>query len=105
MRKNFQYKSIFFLLSLFLLFGQYLLSLLYNQERSQNLRLKVEKVFEFSLEDCILKAIKNNLSLKAEMLTPEIADWNVTMAVERFLPSLSLIYNDQNTREASYSFS
>lgn len=49
MRKNFQYKSIFFLLSLFLLFGQYILGLPYNQERAQNLSLKGEKVLEFSL--------------------------------------------------------
>lgn len=86
------------------MFCQSLLTLPHNQEKAQNLSLEGEKVLELSLEDCILKAIKNNLSLKAEMLAPEIADWNVTMAVERFLPSLSLIYNDQNTREASYSF-
>jgi outer membrane protein TolC len=103
MRKNFLYTSVFF--SLFFSFiSQNLFSLPYNQEKVQNLGLEGEKVLELSLEDCILKAIKNNLTLKAEMLTPEIADWNVKMASEKFFPSLSFNYNDQNTRTASYSF-
>lgn len=59
---------------------------------------------ELSLEDCILKALKNNLSLKAEMISPEIAEKNVAMAIEKFMPNLSLNYNAQSTRSASYSF-
>jgi len=59
---------------------------------------------QLSLDDCILKALKNNLGLAAEMITPELADRNVTLAVEKFLPSLSLNYNQQDTRTASYSF-
>jgi len=62
------------------------------------------KVLELSLEDCLLKAIKNNLNLKAETITPEIADKNVTLATEKFIPTLSFNYNAQNTRTASYSF-
>ena len=59
---------------------------------------------ELSLEQCIYKALKNNLNLKAEMLTPEIADKNVTLATEKYIPSFSVNYNDQSTRTASYSF-
>lgn len=59
---------------------------------------------ELSLEDCILKALKNNLNLKAEMISPEIADKTVALAVEKFMPTLSLNYNAQSTRSASYSF-
>ncbi|MGB9906520.1 MAG: TolC family protein [Candidatus Saccharicenans sp.] len=59
---------------------------------------------ELSLEDCILKALKNNLNLKAEMISPEIADKNVSLAIERFMPTLSLNYNAQSQRSASYSF-
>ncbi|MDI6850162.1 MAG: TolC family protein [Candidatus Saccharicenans sp.] len=59
---------------------------------------------ELSLEDCILKALKNNLSLKAEMISPELAAKNVSLAVEKFMPTLSLNYNAQSTRSASYSF-
>jgi len=63
-----------------------------------------QKVLELSLEDCIYRALKNNLNLKAEMLTPEIADRAVTLASEKYIPSISLNYNDQSTRTASYSF-
>lgn len=59
---------------------------------------------ELSLEDCILKALKNNLNLKAEMITPEIAGRSVSLAAEKFMPTLSLNYNAQSTRSASYSF-
>ncbi|MCX8159848.1 MAG: TolC family protein [Candidatus Saccharicenans sp.] len=59
---------------------------------------------ELSLEDCILKALRNNLNLKAEMISPEIAEKNVALATEQFMPTLSLNYNAQSTRSASYSF-
>ncbi|MGB4704073.1 MAG: TolC family protein [Candidatus Saccharicenans sp.] len=61
-------------------------------------------VLELSLDDCIYRAIKNNLNLKAEMLTPQIAEEAVTQAIEKFLPSFSVNFNKQNTRTASYSF-
>jgi outer membrane protein TolC len=62
------------------------------------------KQLELSLEDCLLKALRNNLNLKAEMLTPQIADKNVTLASEKFVPSINFNYNNQNTKTASYSF-
>ncbi len=104
MKKNIQYTSIIFSLLFFLLLGQNPLILLYSQEKVNNSGLKGEKFLELSLQDCILKAVKNNLTLKAELLTPEISDWNVRIASEKFFPSLSVNYNEQNTRTASYSF-
>ncbi|MBC7363345.1 MAG: TolC family protein [Candidatus Aminicenantes bacterium] len=59
---------------------------------------------ELSLEQCIYKALKNNLNLKAEMLTPEMADKSVALAAEKYIPSFTVSYNDQSTRSASYSF-
>jgi len=38
------------------------------------------------------------------MITPQIADKNVTLATEKFIPSLNFNYNKQNTETASYSF-
>ncbi len=61
-------------------------------------------ILKLSLDECILKALKNNLGLAAEMITPEIANRNVTLAAEKFLPSLTFNYNQQDTRTASYSF-
>lgn len=63
-----------------------------------------EVSLELSLNDCIYRALKNNLGLAADMITPEIADRNVTLAIERFLPTITFNYNKQDTRNASYSF-
>ena len=63
-----------------------------------------ETKLPLSLEDCILKALKNNLNVAVEVLNPELADASVSLAKERFLPSLSFGYNLQNTNSPSFSF-
>lgn len=104
MKKNVLY--IFLLISVlgFLSFKKDLLGLPSAENQNSKSSSEVEKFLELSLSDCITKAIKNNLTLKAEMLTPEIADLNVRMATEKFIPSINLNYNNQNLRNASYSF-
>lgn len=57
-----------------------------------------------SLEDCILRALKNNLSVQVQVLNPELAVENLSRANEKFVPSLSLSYNKQDTQSASYSW-
>ncbi|MBN1270798.1 MAG: TolC family protein [Candidatus Aminicenantes bacterium] len=57
-----------------------------------------------SLDDCIVRALENNLNLAAEVLNPEIADLSVTRAGEKFLPLLSFGYSNRDTNTASYSF-
>jgi outer membrane protein TolC len=57
-----------------------------------------------SLEDCILKAMKNNLNVAVEVLNPELADISVSRAKENFLPSLYFGYSLQNTNSPSFSF-
>jgi outer membrane protein TolC len=57
-----------------------------------------------SLEDCILKAMENNLNVAVEVLNPELADISVSRAAEDFLPSLSFGYSLQNTNSPSISF-
>ncbi len=74
------------------------------QEKEQSGLRPSPTRLELSLEDCLLKALRNNLSLKAEMITPQIADKNVTLATEKFMPSLNFNYNKQSTETASYSF-
>lgn len=59
---------------------------------------------ELSLDDCIVKTLKNNLGLAAEMLTPMLMDEAVALAGEKFYPSVSFSYNRQSTKSASYSF-
>ncbi|HUM34676.1 MAG TPA: TolC family protein, partial [Candidatus Saccharicenans sp.] len=74
------------------------------QEKDQSELRPSPTRLELSLEECLLKALRNNLSLKAEMITPQIADKNVTLATEKFMPSLNFNYNKQSTETASYSF-
>lgn len=74
-------------------------------ENSYHPQLESEEiVLKLSLKDCLLRALRNNLGLAAEMITPEIAARNVTLAIEKFLPTLNFNYGKQDTRNASYSF-
>jgi len=63
-----------------------------------------EKALSLSLEDCILKALKNNLGVAIEVLNPELADISVSRAQEKFLPTLSFDYGRRSTNQASYSW-
>ena len=63
-----------------------------------------ETVLKLSLQDCIQKTLKNNLGLAAEILTPRIAEAGIALAGEKFIPSLALSYNRQDSTTASYSF-
>jgi len=57
-----------------------------------------------SLEECIVKAMRNNLSVAVEVLNPQMADISISLAKERFMPNLSFGYNRQNTNTPSISF-
>ena len=57
-----------------------------------------------SLEDCIIGALKNNFGVAVEVLNPEITDMSVSLAKEKFLPSLSFNYNQQETNSPSFSW-
>ena len=63
-----------------------------------------EKHYSFSLEDCILKAMENNLGVAVEVLSPELSDISVSLANEKFMPNLSFSYNRRDTNSPSYSF-
>ena len=57
-----------------------------------------------TLEDCILKALKNNLNVAAEVLGPEMARKSVTKATEKFYPVLGLGYGRENRNSGSFSW-
>jgi outer membrane protein TolC len=59
---------------------------------------------QLSLDDCIVGALKNNLGLAVEVFNPQLADISITQAKEKFVPSLYLEFNKQETNEPSYSF-
>jgi len=63
-----------------------------------------EKGLSLSLEDCIIKALKNNLNVAIEVLNLDLAEISISFAKEKFLPQLSMDYNIRNTNQASYSW-
>lgn len=63
-----------------------------------------EKKMSLTLEECITKAMRDNLNVAVEVLSPELADTSISFAKERFLPSLTFGYNLQNTNSPSFSF-
>lgn len=63
-----------------------------------------DKKVSLSLEDCIVKALKNNVNIKMEVLNPKISGISVTRAKEKFLPEFSFSFNKRNTENASYSW-
>jgi outer membrane protein TolC len=59
---------------------------------------------QLSLDDCIVGALKNNLGLAVEVYNPQLADISVTQAKEKFVPSLYLGFNKQETNQPSFSW-
>jgi len=57
---------------------------------------KTEKL-EFSLNDCILKALEGNLDIKVQAFNPEISELSISQAKEVFLPKFYLNYQNQNS--------
>ena len=62
-----------------------------------------EKKMSLTLEECITKAMRNNLNVAVEVLNPELADISISLARERFLPTLSFNYNLEDRDEPSFS--
>jgi len=57
-----------------------------------------------TLEQCLLRAMERNLGLRIQVLEPEIAAGNVTLAAERFIPTLSFQRMIQSQISPSFSF-
>ena len=63
-----------------------------------------ENVRALSLDECIKTALENNLGLAVEILNPQLADASISLARERFLPQLSMMYFTKNTNTPSFSW-
>jgi len=57
-----------------------------------------------SLEDCIVRALKDNLGVAVQVLGPQISAESVNAAQEKYIPSLSLSYSSRKTENAAYSY-
>jgi len=62
------------------------------------------KEIPLTLEDSIVRALKNNLNLAVEVFNPEMADATLSRAKEAFLPSLDFNYDSQKNQEPPYWF-
>lgn len=57
-----------------------------------------------SLEECIVKALKDNLGVAIQVLGPEISGEGVTRAQEKYIPTLSFSARPSKSESASYSY-
>lgn len=62
------------------------------------------KYLSLTLEEAVAKALKNNLQLAIQVLSPQLADLSVARAKEKFIPTLSFTYSRRSTAQASYSW-
>jgi outer membrane protein TolC len=62
------------------------------------------KEIALSLEDCLVRAMKNNLGVAVELFNPELAGANLSRAREQFYPTMAFAYGLQNTNSASFSW-
>jgi outer membrane protein TolC len=56
-----------------------------------------------TLEECLVRALEDNLGLKVQVLNPELADLAVAQAGEKFLPRLGFQYSRASNQSASFS--
>jgi len=61
-----------------------------------------EETMNLTLEDCIVRALRDNLRVSVEVFNPEIADASLTRAKEIFMPRFDLNYNNRHTESPSY---
>ncbi len=57
-----------------------------------------------SLEDCIVKALKDNLGVAIQVLGPQLSAEAVNQAQEKYIPTLSLSYQSRKTENAAFSY-
>ena len=61
-----------------------------------------EKVISLTLEECVIKALKDNLSVAVEVINPELAEASVSKAKETFMPRLDFAFGNEWLENPSY---
>ena len=61
-----------------------------------------EEVLSLSLEDCVVKTLKDNLRVAVEVYNPDLADASLTKAKEFFMPRFDLDLGNQRLENPSY---
>ncbi len=63
-----------------------------------------EAALRLTLDDAVLRTLKNNYGVAIQVLGPEIAALSVSQAKEKFLPTLGFGFGKENRMSASYSW-
>ena len=61
-----------------------------------------EEEKSFSLEECIVLALENNLYVAVESIKPDLAELSLTRAKEFFMPRFDLTYGAQKSESPPY---
>lgn len=61
-----------------------------------------EEALSLTLEECVIRALKDNLNVAVEVINPELADTSVTKAKETFMPRLDISFGNQRVESPSY---
>jgi outer membrane protein TolC len=62
------------------------------------------KTISLTLDECLVRALKNNLSIQVAVLGPENSDLSVRQALEKYLPNFSFGLAKRKSSNASYSW-
>ncbi|MGB8953580.1 MAG: TolC family protein [Candidatus Aminicenantales bacterium] len=65
-------------------------------------RCQEKEILSLSLEECLAKALKNNLQVAVEVYNPELADIAVTRAREIFTPRFEMNYGSEHQESPPY---
>ncbi|NTU51310.1 MAG: TolC family protein [Candidatus Aminicenantes bacterium] len=65
---------------------------------------QAQSTMSVSLDDCIVRALKDNLGVAIQVLGPQISAESVNAAQEKYIPSLTLSYSSRKTENAAYSY-
>ncbi|MGB7294998.1 MAG: TolC family protein [Candidatus Aminicenantales bacterium] len=88
------FRRVAYLFAIVILLGS---SLAWAQEKQEN-------VLALTLEETILRTLKNNYGVAIQVLNPEIDSLAIKKAKEKYLPTLALGYDTRDTESASYSW-
>lgn len=62
------------------------------------------KTLSLSLDDCVVRALRNNLAIQVAEISPQSADLSVSRAQEKYYPTMSFNYSQRSNNSASYSW-
>jgi outer membrane protein TolC len=65
---------------------------------------EAQGTLSMSLEECIIKALKDNLGVAIQVIGPEISAAAIKQAQEQYYPTLSLSARSQKAENAAYSY-